>query len=134
MTRFLARTLAAAAIAGSFSAGPLAAQDFTAVNHLDVQVSGPQQITVFGPTELWARDYWCAAGDIAFRKLRLGITDRLMVTRAYMPEDQSVVFGVGAGKGPGVLILGQSVRNEGSSLRVGHARGFCGDRNLSITQ
>lgn len=111
----------------------MAAESFRSVNHLDVTVtqSEPLQITVFGPTEIWAKDYWCAAGDIAFRKLGLPFNARLQVTRSYAPADQSVVFGQGGTRsGTGVISLARTVRVEGSTFSVGQARSYCADRIL----
>lgn len=111
----------------------MAAENFRSVNHLDVTVSqsDPLQITVFGPTELWAKDYWCAAGDIAFRKLGLPFNARLQVTRCYAPADQSVVFSQGGTRsGTGVISLARTVRVEGSNFSMGQARSYCADRIL----
>ena len=116
-----------AAMLVALTASAASAQTFTAQNHLDVSAPSPDQITVFGPAELWARDYWCAVGDYAFRRLGLDFTDRLQVVRPYQSSDESVVFGVG-GTPASVFSLAATVRTPGANLSVGQARSYCADR------
>ena len=116
-------------------AAPASSQDFRAENHMRVTATGAGSFTVSGMAELGARDYWCAAGDYATRRLGLRPTDRLFVTQPYAKSARSVGFSVEAGNlvPKGALVLGVTLNEPGSDMSVGQARGYCADRKLRRT-
>lgn len=127
----LTRSITLAAVFAATTV-PAIAEEFRAVNRLNVSAPSAAQIQVFGPAELWARGYWCAAGDYAFRRLGLGITDRLTVVAPYEKGQQSVTFSAAnpsSGSGS-PTVLASTIRNTGSTLSVGQARGYCQDHKL----
>ncbi len=111
---------------------PASAEAFRAVNHMTVTSQGTDAFVVSGDAEIFARDYWCAAGDYAQRVLRLPITARLAVTEPYGKGHRRVGFVADPDAEPqfGVAVLGLSIRNVGKSLSVGQAQGFCADYRL----
>lgn len=116
----------------ALAAFPAVAQQFRAANHMTVTPSGQGTFEVSGQAELFARDYWCAAGDYGQRVLGLPVTARLAVTIPYSPSRRSVTFAPVADPEPQfrVTILGLSIRKAGATLSVGQARGYCADYKL----
>lgn len=125
-------SLPAALAATCLLVAPLAAQPFHAANHMTVAPLGDGTFEVRGRAELWARDYWCAAGDYGQRVLGLPVTARLVVTEPYSRSHRWVAFGPIPDARPEfrAVVLGLSIRKAGASLSVGQARGFCADYRL----
>ena len=111
---------------------PVAAQEFRASNHMTVTPLSDGSFEVSGRAELWARDFWCAAGEYGRRVLDLPVTARIAVTAPYDKARRTVVFGPVPDAEPQfrVVIMGLSIRNAGESLSVGQANGFCADYKL----
>jgi hypothetical protein len=111
---------------------PAAAQEFRAINHMTVTPTGPQSFRVGGQAELWARDYWCAAGEYAIRRLRLPGNTRLYVVDPYVRGVRTVGFATDPGNltPQTALVLGNTLYNPGANLSVNHAYGYCADFRL----
>ena len=126
----LSRTGLVAAL--SLLAMPAAAEPFRAVNHMYVAPQGSDRFEVSGNAELWARDYWCAAGEYAQRVLGMPVTARIVVAEPYGKTHRAVGFVTDPDAEPQfrVVVMGLSIRSAGSSLSVGQARGFCADHQL----
>ncbi|THH35685.1 hypothetical protein E4Z66_11380 [Aliishimia ponticola] len=125
-------TRAAATICMGLFATSIAAQDYKAPNGMRVTATGPHSFEVSGMAELWARDYWCAAASYASRVLGLPGNAPIYVSDPYERGDRSIGFSTVPGDvaPSSAWILGESVRREGATHRVGHAISFCADRNL----
>jgi hypothetical protein len=108
------------------------AQEFTAENRMNVTPGGDGSFEVSGQAELWARDYWCAAGDYARRELRLPVTARIAVIEPYARGSHTVAFRPQPDARPEfrAVVMGLSIRNAGASLSVGQAYGYCADYRL----
>lgn len=120
------------ALAVAMAVWPAMAKAFTAENRMTVTPQGDGTFEVSGQAELWARDYWCAAGDYAQRALGLPVTARIAVTDPYQPGKKAVAFAVKPDADPRfrAVLIALSIRNAGASLSVGQARGFCADYRL----
>ncbi len=115
--------LVAILILAATLATPAAA--FRAQNGLIVKVEGPEHFVVpfaglGGPS-----DFWCAAGDYAYRKL--GLPTKQLLYRASEPPRRSgegIRFSTNpadAASSTGLLVLGA----KGGGLTIGMARAFC---------
>jgi hypothetical protein len=126
------KSFIAALVGLAVLASPAATQQFRSENRMTVTPLGNGSFEVSGRSALWARDYWCAAGDYGQRVLGLPVTARLVVTAPYEKAGRSVVFGPVADAAPQfrAVVMGLSIRSAGTSLSVGQARGFCADYRL----
>jgi len=122
----------AAGLALSILLAPASAETFRAANHMKVTPQGDGGFVVSGNPELFAKDYWCAAGDYALRELRLPVTDRIVVTEPYVRGQRFVGFAADPDAEPQfqIVVLGLSIRQAGASLSVGQAQGFCAEYKL----
>jgi len=110
----------------------LPAHAFQAENRVTVNaVSNGFEVT--GDAGYGARDIWCAAADFARSEAGASDAQRLYVAQGRVAGDRAVVFTLNPeGLTPtSVLVLGQSVKNAGANLAVGHAYSFCADHRLS---
>ncbi|WP_208349080.1 hypothetical protein [Pseudaestuariivita rosea] len=108
------------------------ADSLLAQNGLRAQGNGGNQIEVFTRAGFHGRDYFCAAGDYARRKLGAGATDRVMITRApggspTRPNRRSMSFELFPAGAPiddkNSFVL--SPRNVGLSRTVAHSIHLC---------
>lgn len=108
------------------------AQQFKASNHMTVAPQPDGSFEVSGNPEIWARDYWCAAGDYARRVLDLPVDARLAVAEPYAKGSRSVAFQpvANADRQFRAVVMGLSIRSAGTNLSVGEAHGFCADHRL----
>jgi hypothetical protein len=127
--------ISAILMTGALTSSALA-DTYRAVNHMTVTPQSAGTFVVTGQAELWARDYWCAAGEYGQRVLGLPVTARLYVDQPYQRGSTAVGFRTDANgaERSGLVLLGNTVRNEGSNQSVGQARGYCADRNLRVTR
>ena len=110
---------------------PASAQDFRAVNRVDVTpVDGGFQ-TADG-AGFGARGMWCAAADYARNALNARSNARIYVVGLRQSFDAPVTFSLdqGGNDPKQVLILARSLRVAGANLSLAHAQGFCADVRL----
>lgn len=112
-----------------FVAAP--AHAFIAQNGLVVQPGADGFTVQWRGGRAGAADFWCAAGDYAFRRLQLNPTTRIY--RASPPPRRSgegIRFTLDPSQATdrtGIAALGSS----DGGLTVGHAQSFCGSRRSS---
>ncbi len=125
------KTWIGAALVAAFAV-PVAAQDYRASNRMVVSPQPDGSLVVSGQAELWAASYWCAVGEYARRVLNLDPTTAIFVASPYQRGIRTVTFGIDSGgaTSAGVLVLGESIREAGSSISAGQAFGYCRDHVL----
>lgn len=111
-------------------ATPLSAQTYRAINGMMVEDAGNGTLIVSGDARLWARDYWCAAGEYAHRRLGLDQTVPLYVSGPYQRGSTVVTFSTKADGLTPVRLnsISETVRTKGATMKVGFANGYCRDR------
>lgn len=127
--------LAALAVAGCDSngiGGDRMSGSFVATNRLTVvPLSGPNDFEVLATGGTGGSQYFCAAGDYAFRRLNAPPAYRVVVTR---PESSSISQpgrrGVGftvvpQGATPGSSGFAANVRSVGANYSVSHSQLLC---------
>ncbi len=98
---------------------------FRAQNGLIVEVEGPERFAVPFGGLAGPSDFWCAAGDYAYR--RLGLPTNQLIYRASEPPRRSgepMRFSTNpsdSASSTGLLVLG----SKGGGLTIGMARAFC---------
>jgi hypothetical protein len=129
--KMLRNVLMAALLAAVPGPSVLADTEFRAINRMTVTPAENGVFYISGRATLWARDYWCAAGEYALRRLRLPETARIYVVDPYRPGRNEIGFSTDPGGLEPVRIidLGSSVREAGSNLSVAVADSFCGGWN-----
>ncbi len=114
---------------------------YVARNSLRVAPLTDGSIEVFAQPGTVARDYFCAAGDYAQRRLGASNTTYVVMTGPDGPSrsrdsGRSAVFGLSATRPPAEVPRGTSLRMSvaGESLSVAQARALCRrDCGFSIT-
>lgn len=118
-------------LALAIAMSPGAASAWTAFNRHEVFPVADGVFEVIGEVGSGAADYWCAAGDYAYRGLRTRSGQRVYIWRglgpsATRPGSKAVQFALrpppGADTEPSLTL---SVHDVGDSLRAAAAQQYC---------
>ena len=122
------------ATAAALATLPAASHAWRAINYHEVNPVSNGVFEVIGRAGSGAQDYWCGAGDFAYRGLGTASVQRVYIVRGIGPSvtrpgRKSVQFSLtpppGADTEPKITL---SVRAVGDNLRAAAAQQYCYDR------
>ena len=125
--------LALAAVAASAALFPMTADAWRALNRHEVYPLSNGAFEVVSEVGSGAQDFWCGAGDFAYRGLGAASAQRVYISRAIGPSvakpgykavQFSLVAPQGAGTDPALTL---SVRDVGDNMRAAAAQQYCFD-------